>query len=653
MKNSLQTRLIVLIVVFAFLSAALVGTVNMYLGTKAAKEKVLESNRTIATQLSAEMERFMGDAKGLIEAVALAPSTYGMDPVQVRQAILAIQQKNPQFELIFVMDTTGMQIARTSGNLANRADRTYFKEAMKGSTFFTDTYISSFTQGPTITISTPIKNASGVTVGVFAADVSLKAIWEMAEKTAIGQGGYIDVVDQKGNFIAHPNKERVLKIESAAKMPYVAEVISGKSGAMDGQSTTGIDAAVAYAPMKMLQWGVLTYLPATEITAMVTKNLLVMVGLILVAVVLAGVTAIYVARSIARPLTELAGAADEMARGNLAQVVNARGVAEVDALAAALETMRQGLRDIVTNIMASSEQVAASSEELTASAEQSAQATNQVAQAIGEVAAGVDRQTKALEKTASVTEQMSSGVAEIARNASQVENMTDKTNQSAAAGKNAVDAAVSQMGKIEATVEQSASIVTKLGDSSKRIGEIIGTISGIASQTNLLALNAAIEAARAGEQGRGFAVVAEEVRKLAEGSEVAARQIAEIISEIQSDTESAVIAMNKGTAEVSAGAEVVHSAGVTFAEISRQLSEVSSQVKVITAAIHAMAKGSQDIVGSVREIDLVSKKTAEETETVSAATEEQAASMEEIASASQVLARLAEELQVRIGRFKI
>jgi methyl-accepting chemotaxis protein len=642
-----------LIVVVAFLSATMVGAVNMYLSISSTKDKVAESNQTIASQIASEIERFMIDVQGLVEALAISPTAYSMDAAAVREMIVAAQQKNPQYELIFVMDTNGMQIARTSGNLANRADRAYFKEALSGKTFFTDTYISAFTNAPTITISTPIKNPAGKIVGVFAADISLKAIWEIAAKSTIGQSGYIDVIDYKGNLIAHPNKERVLKNENVATLPYIKDVISGKPGSSEGQSTVGTDSLVAYAPMKMLKWGVLTYLPTAEITAMVSKSLVSIALLILVAAILAGIAAIYLAKSIIKPLNRLAKDADQIADGNLSNVISVSGVTEVDTLAASLETMRLGLRDIVTNIMKSSEQMAAASEELTASAEQSSQATEQVAIVISEVAHGVSRQTKALDGTAAITEEMSAGVQQIAANANLVENTTDRTTAAAATGRSAVEAAVRQMSKIEESVSGSAQIVAKLGDSSKQIGEIIDTIAGIASQTNLLALNAAIEAARAGEQGKGFAVVAEEVRKLAEGSEQAARQIATIISQIQEDTEGAVVAMNQGTKEVAAGANVVQSAGATFNDIANQLGGVSGQIKEITAAIHELAQGSQQIVASVRDIDQVSKQTAEQTETVSAATEEQAAAMGEIASSSQSLAKLAEELQHSIRRFRV
>ena len=216
-----------------------------------------------------------------------------------------------------------------------------------------------------------------------------------------------------------------------------------------------------------------------------------------------------------------------------------------------------------------------------------------------------------------------------------------------------MDKAVVQMAHIEQTVIASAQVVAKLGDRSKEIGQIVDTISGIAGQTNLLALNAAIEAARAGEQGRGFAVVAEEVRKLAEQSQEAAKQIATLIGEIQSETDQAVVAMNNGTREVKLGAEVVNASGQSFQEITGLVMQVSGQVKEISAAIEQMASGSQQIVESVKQIDELSKTASGEAQTVSAATEEQSASMEEIASSSQALANLAQNLRQAVSKFQI
>ena len=361
-----------------------------------------------------------------------------------------------------------------------------------------------------------------------------------------------------------------------------------------------------------------------------------------------------IARAITRPLQAMVNLCHELAKGNFVETERrVKQKDEVGQLADALVEMRRNVRNVLKQVNESAEQVAASSQELTASSEQSSQAVNQVAAAISGVAEGATKQLTAANDASAVVEQMSAGIQQIAANTNQVATHSAQASDKAKEGDVSVNKAVSQMASIEQTVNNSAQVVAKLGERSKEIGQIVNTISGIAGQTNLLALNAAIEAARAGEQGRGFAVVAEEVRKLAEQSQDAAKQIANLIGEIQGDTDRAVVAMDAGTREVKVGSEVVTAAGQAFKEIAGLILQVSDQVREISAAIQQMASGTQQIVTSVKEIDSLSKAAAGETQTVSAATEEQSASMEEIASSSQALAKLAQELQTAVNQFRI
>ncbi|MCE5284956.1 MAG: methyl-accepting chemotaxis protein [Pelosinus sp.] len=362
----------------------------------------------------------------------------------------------------------------------------------------------------------------------------------------------------------------------------------------------------------------------------------------------------YITKNITKPLNTMVLLCKELAAGDFrdkARLLVRKD--EIGQLADALVAMRSSIRILMQRVHNSSEQLAASSEELTASADQSAQAANQVAGSITEVAKGAEQQLSAADDTSAVVQQMSVSIQQVAANANEVAGQSAQAADKANEGNKSVDKAVKQMAHIEQTVTASAQVVAKLGERSKEIGQIVDAISGIAGQTNLLALNAAIEAARAGEQGRGFAVVAEEVRKLAEQSQDAAKQIAALIGEIQGDTDKAVVAMHDGTREVKLGADVVNASGQSFQEITGLVTQVSGQVKEISAAIEQMASDSQQIVEGVKQIDNLSKKASGEAQAVSAATEEQSASVEEIASSSQSLSRLAQDLQQAVSKFQI
>lgn len=374
----------------------------------------------------------------------------------------------------------------------------------------------------------------------------------------------------------------------------------------------------------------------------------------LLGLLISAIIAVVIGGKIANPVTKIASSAEEIAQGNLSgadPVISSQD--EIGMLAKSFALMKQQLRELIRQVDHSASQVAASSEELNATAEQAAMAANQVAESIGEVAAGAEKQVKSVDEAAGVINHMSEEIKEIADKVQNVAGLSDKTAAIAGTGKIAVESAMLQMSNIEKSTAESVNVVAKLGERSREIGQIVDAITGIAGQTNLLALNAAIEAARAGEAGRGFAVVAEEVRKLAEEAEDAAKRISALVREIQADTASAVSVMDAGTQEVKRGAQVVAGAAETFTQINEMVNVVSSQAKEVSAATQRLTVNSTQIVNEVDAIEQISRDTAAETETVSAATEQQSASLEEIAGASQSLAHLAEQLQTALQHFKV
>lgn len=390
-----------------------------------------------------------------------------------------------------------------------------------------------------------------------------------------------------------------------------------------------------------------------EIESILSRVLMTSIVFSIFSVLIAGLLSTIIPRYIKNSLSSLLESTRHYAQGDLRCLVSVKGKDEFAELGRSMNEMVNSLRNIITVIAKTAEQMAAATEQLTANADQSAQVANQVAVSISTVAQNTEEQLNALRAATVIIEDTSSSVQQAAVNAGSVSEQSSRAASIATTGNLSVGKAVSQMSQLEQSVNASANIIATLGERSKEIGQIVDTISGIAGQTNLLALNAAIEAARAGEQGRGFAVVAEEVRKLAEQSQEAAKQIAMLISTIQTDTEKAVETMGKSTYEVNLGAEVVNLAGKSFQEIVEVITQVSLQVSEISATIQQLASGNEQVVSSIQQIDKMSKLVTEETQTVSAATEEQSASAEEIASSSQSLVKIAEELQTAVLHFNL
>lgn len=380
----------------------------------------------------------------------------------------------------------------------------------------------------------------------------------------------------------------------------------------------------------------------------------ILLGLSIAAVVIALYASRRFARRISRPLAEVSSIAGQIAAGTLANVKIAYpGNDEIADLIMAFEKMSDNLRGVITKVAKAAEQVAASSEELSASADESAKASTQVAQTVVSVAAGAEDQTRVVDQTSAVVQDMTAAISQIAKTSNHVSAKSSETAKAAHIGNEAVEQATRQMTDINRSVTHAAQVVQKLGEGSKRIGEIVSVITQIAGQTNLLALNAAIEAARAGEQGRGFAVVAEEVRRLAEQSQAAAGEISDIIHSIQNDTDTAVQAMQQGTADVTLGTEVIAATGERFHDITALVEELNTQIQEISAATEELAASSDEVAHSVSNVKQIAAGTAANTQTISAAAEEQTATMQEIAASSISLSHMAEDLRDVVATFKL
>ncbi len=663
-QSSLAAKVILATICGLLFSLSVLGLASYYnarnILIKDAEELLIEQSTGYATEVSL----WLNASEQEVSLLATMPSIVNGDTEAALAFLREEAKRNPNFLRFWLVDTQGRAIHST-GDRTNIADRAYFKQVMStGKSLITDPIISKVEGKTVISVVAPIKKNGQIT-GVIGGTLTVDTLMKRLGEIRFAQSGFAFMIQKDGLLISHPDKEKVMKQNLLKDETLPASVKALGEKMTRGEEGLGqYDAAggsryLAYAPIAGTTWSLALEVPKEEVTAKLTSFTFISIGLSLIILVLTCAAGVLAVRRLIRPITLLNEQVERMAQGDLTIAANNQASVcnhsadELELLSANFASMAETMRHLVQRVAQSSEQLAASSEQLTASTDQSAQAVNQVAEAISLVAGSADAQQRSMTDALQTVETTSQHISSLANNSSQIVATVANTSKAAANGDTSIAAATQQMTSISQSVSRSAAVVTALGTRSQEIGQIIDTISGIASQTNLLALNAAIEAARAGEQGRGFAVVAEEVRKLAEQSQEAAKKIAQLIGEIQNETATAVAAMEAGTKEVEQGNHVVATAGDTFREISSFIDAISAQVAAMSEAFNAITKGNDVMVSSIRTIDDHSRKTSEQTQTVSAATEEQSASMEEIASSSQALSCMAEELRATVAKFKI
>jgi methyl-accepting chemotaxis protein len=300
--------------------------------------------------------------------------------------------------------------------------------------------------------------------------------------------------------------------------------------------------------------------------------------------------------SLQKSVTEFLTIVSQIARGDL----TLRGRVTNDALGNVVDSVNYMLDNFVKVL----ERVRKAAIDVQSSA-------NEILIASEEMSSGAIQQDQEITNTSSAVEQLTVSMKQVSNNAEASAEAARRALDAAEQGNRSVHDTLEGMQRIRSSVQATAKRIKALGDRSLEISEIVNVINDITEQTNLLALNAAIEAARAGEAGRGFAVVADEVRKLAEHSRNATKDIAALIKAIQAETNDAVVVMEEGTKEVEIGAKLADQAGKALEAISNVVRQSAELVQEISLASKQQVRGTEGVANAMQIISNITRQTSQ------------------------------------------
>lgn len=525
--------------------------------------------------------------------------------------------------------------------------REWYKEAMqhKGQVVVTPPYIDAISGGYVITFAKTLSDGKGV-AGI---DVSIDHLNELVKTYKIGEKGYVSLFDQNNVTMSHPRFPQGKPLEDN-RFQVMRDGAEGSFEVDDDE----LREHYHFNKQNSLGLNVVSVIDWNEInqkTGPLLRTSFLFIVLLLALIAL--FVWIFMKRTV-RPILQLKQLTDLIAQGDLTvRSIESGRTDEIGQLQSNFNTMSQSLSDVLRQITDHSEQISASSHHLSANSEENVQTIEQVATSMQEIASmssDMNQSIDTVKQSATQAQQELDDAIRILRESTE---MSQLITGLANTGEESLGAARQQVNMIVEHSARSKQEMEELKQVAEEISGVTNFIQDIASQTNLLALNAAIEAARAGQEGRGFAVVADEVRKLADQTGSAAERIDSLIGEVQNRVLHMVRRTEEGVDSATAGSDLTQSVEQRFTEMYEAINRIDAHLAQVARVSERLMQSNTAMLVAFGESSAMSQATAQEVDQVAAASEEQNASMEEVAASAVHLASIAEELQLLVQRFKL
>jgi methyl-accepting chemotaxis protein len=531
-------------------------------------------------------------------------------------------------------------------------ERPWYKTAIEnsGKIIYTTPYKDADTGLTVVSICKTVEN-NGQVIGVIAMDIDLATFAEKLSNSKVGANGYVYVTDASGMMLAHPDKS-LIGGNIVTTFSYWKEAQTKKEGF--GQYVYKGDAKfVSYTTNNKLGWRLMGSLQKSELLSDTNgiKKSVILIVLVLGAII--SVIAYVFSSSITKKIVLLKNVFKKTSEGDLTVDVNIKSGDEFEELATNFNSMIKNIAQLIENVKNSSKVIYTSSNSISRMAEETSTTISEISLTIDQVAQGASAQSNDIGEGVEEVNKLSSKIDNIDIQTDKMIAISSASNKLSEEGLEVMSILTDKTEKNNLASEGVAQVVLDMDSATNQIGTITDTINQIAAQTNLLALNAAIEAARAGEAGKGFSVVADEIRKLAEGSTSATREIQELIEKIKNKSTLAVKSMGEAKLIAKEQNIAVDQTKDIFGTILSSVRDLMTEIQVAKKSINETQLNKNEIVSKMQNISSVSEETTASAEEVSATTEQVSSSMDEFGNAASELNRLSKDLEEQINKFKI